>query len=107
MRKKLICSQKVRTSENKYLYNGKEFQDDNLGGVKLDWYDYGARFYDPALGRFTTIDPWAENYTRQSPYLYAYNNPIRYTDYKGLGAKEEGKDEEKKRKRRRKKHREN
>jgi RHS repeat-associated protein len=56
-------------------------------GVKscVNWYDYGARFYDPSLGRFTTIDPWAEKYNYQSPYLYAGNNPIRYTDYLGLG----------------------
>ncbi|WP_430936510.1 DUF6443 domain-containing protein [Saccharicrinis sp. 156] len=75
--------------KNKYLYNGKELQDDDLGGVSLDWYDYGARFYDPSLGRFTTIDPWARKYNSQSPYLYAYNNPIRYTDYLGLGANDE------------------
>jgi hypothetical protein len=34
---------------NKYLFNNKELQDDELAGNKLDWYDYGARFYDPEL----------------------------------------------------------
>lgn len=76
--------------DNNYLYNGKELQEE-LG---LALYDYGARFYDPALGRFTTVDPWAENYNEQSPYLYAYNNPIRYTDYLGLGAEDEVEDDE-------------
>jgi len=36
-------------SENKYLYNSKELQDEMLGSVNLDWYDYGAKFYDPRL----------------------------------------------------------
>jgi len=45
--------------------------------------------YDPSLGRFTTIDPWAEKYNYQSPYLYAGNNPIRFTDYMGLGKEDE------------------
>ena len=76
-------------TKNKYLYNGKELQDDQLAGRSLNWYDYGARFYDPSLGRFTTIDPWAEKYNSQSGYLYAYNNPVRYTDFLGLGASDE------------------
>ncbi len=69
-------------THNKYFYNGKELQDD----FSLDWYDYGARFYDPELGRFHTIDPLAEKYSFQSPFVYGANNPIRYIDFMGMGS---------------------
>ncbi len=68
---------------NKYLFNGKELQDEQLGGVNLDWYDYGARFYDPALGRFHTQDRFAEDFAEWSPYHYANNNPILNIDING------------------------
>ncbi|MEO5017784.1 DUF6443 domain-containing protein [Bacteroides ovatus] len=53
-----------------YKYNGKEYD----GKKGLNWYDYGARHYDAALGRFTTNDRFAEKYHSMSPYQYGANN---------------------------------
>jgi RHS repeat-associated protein len=59
-------------SDNKYLYNGKEMQDDT------EWYDYGWRMYSPDLARWHNIDAMAEEYLSQSPYHFSGNNPIPY-----------------------------
>jgi RHS repeat-associated protein len=67
------------TTVNKYQYNGKELQDD----FGLYWYDYGARFYDPALGRFHTLDPMAEKHHELTSYAYCANNPILFIDPDG------------------------
>ena len=70
------------TVKNKYQYGDKELQTD----FGLNWNDFGARFYDPAIGRWLSPDPLAEKYYRWSPYNYCVDNPINYTDPTGMDA---------------------
>ena len=73
--------------ENRYKYNGKRCTERSRSELEdefgLDWYDYGARFYDAAIGRFMTQDRFAEKYLSMTPYQYGANNPIRYIDING------------------------
>jgi RHS repeat-associated protein len=65
--------------KNQYQYNGKELNND----FGLGWNDYGARFYDPAIARWTTVDPLAEKYNRWSGYNYCIGNPLKFIDPNG------------------------
>lgn len=63
----------------RYKYNGKEL--DRMHG--LNFYDYGARQYDPLLCRFTSTDAHSEDYYAVNPYAYCLNNPVKNIDPDG------------------------
>ncbi|HMQ70618.1 MAG TPA: RHS repeat-associated core domain-containing protein, partial [Ignavibacteria bacterium] len=81
-------------------YNGKEYSED-LG---LNWNDYGARWFDPEIAKWRSIDPMAEKYYPLSSYSYVADNPLIFVDPDGnriivngqiwtMGAKFEGEDD--------------
>lgn len=67
-------------SAYKYKYNSKEWQDE----LSLNWYDYGARNYDPAIGRWMNLDPLANAHPDMTPYRYSFNSPTNAADPTGL-----------------------
>ena len=74
-----LMSTSSRRSVQPYKYNGKELE--TAGG--LNWYDYGARRYDPVLGRWNGVDPSCEKHYSWSPYTYCKNNPVLRVDPDG------------------------
>ena len=62
-----------------FTFTGKQLDEEG----DLDWYYFGERFYDPEIGRWVSVDPFAEKYPGLSPYVYTANNPLKYIDPDG------------------------
>ena len=65
--------------EQPFKYNGKELEK----SFGLETYEYGARQYDPQIGRWKGLDPLADKYLPISPFAYVANNPIQFIDPDG------------------------
>lgn len=68
-------------SSLRYGFSGKE----KLSEIKRkdNTYDFGARLYDPRLGRWLSIDPLQSKYASYSTYNFALNSPIMFSDPDG------------------------
>ena len=65
----------------RYGFNGKENDNDVKGeGNSLD---FGGRIYDPRVSRWLSVDPLANKFPNESPYIYAGNNSIFFIDPDG------------------------
>lgn len=75
---------------NDFLFNGKELQggldinNDLVNDYDWDVYHYGARFYDPEIGRWNGVEPLSDVYSGISSYAYALNRPASISDKAGL-----------------------
>ena len=74
----LLVDEHSSSEEMPYKFNGKEFDEET--GL----YYYGARYYDPRLSLWLSIDPKEEKYSNVSTYCYVISNPLKYTDPTGM-----------------------
>ena len=65
----------------RHAFSGKEDQGPDFG---LQWLDFGARAYSPALRRWMTPDPLGEKYPAVNPYAYCAGDPVNYVDSTGM-----------------------
>ncbi|WP_315814191.1 RHS repeat-associated core domain-containing protein [Paraflavitalea speifideaquila] len=69
------------SAKYKFGFNGKE-NDNEIKG-EGNSIEFGARMYDPRIGRWFSVDPLREVYTSLSPYSYSANNPVNVLDDEG------------------------
>jgi RHS repeat-associated protein len=78
----MYCFTKCFTVSNyRYGFNGKE-KDKNINSLTA--YDYGFRIYNPAIGKFLSVDPLTGSYPELTPYQFASNTPVQAIDLDGL-----------------------
>jgi RHS repeat-associated protein len=70
-------------SDYRYGFNGKE-NDPEVVSTGQGTQDYGFRLYNPALGKFLSVDPLTKEYPELTPYQFASNTPIQSIDLDGL-----------------------
>jgi RHS repeat-associated protein len=71
-------------ADGRYGFNGKE-RDKDINSLTA--YDYGFRIYNPAIGKFLSVDPLTNSYPWYTPYQFAGNMPIWAIDLDGLEEK--------------------
>ena len=82
---KRVEDKKGSAGSYRYGFNGKEKDADGEWGGNTH-YDYGARIYNPAIGKFLSIDPLTREFPDYTPYHYVHNNPLALTDPTGMKA---------------------
>src|SRR5690606_17241271 len=76
-----MAERKFSSDSYRYGFNGKE-KDKDISEVTV--YDYGFRIYNPAIGKFLSVDPLTMNYPMLTPYQFAGDNPAKFIDLDGL-----------------------
>jgi RHS repeat-associated protein len=66
----------------RFGFNGKE-NDKETVNTGEGTQDYGLRIYNPAIGRFLSVDPLAAHYSYKTPYDFAENDVISHSDLDG------------------------
>ncbi|MBX7107065.1 MAG: hypothetical protein K1X61_00305 [Chitinophagales bacterium] len=76
-----ISWQSENSDTNNYLYNSKELH----RSLNLNLLDYGARWYDPQVGRWWVVDPLANEPEQvdKAPYAAFWNDPVMNIDPDG------------------------
>lgn len=77
----MMVGRKWNGGNYRYGFNGQEKDDETYG--EGNEYDFGARIYDPRLGRFLSVDPMRDKLSHLSPYGYAANSPLVLIDKDG------------------------
>ncbi len=75
----LLPGRNYSSDSYRFGFNGQE-KDDEVHNSTGNSYDFGARIYDPRVGRWWGVDPLAVKYPDLSPYSFVANSPILFID---------------------------